>query len=87
MKKLHALTLTIGLLASTVIVPTASLAKSDDLPYLNEIKKMQPDVSTQELISSINELANNTGNTKEAVSEQIYKELKADEEQGKKRSK
>ena len=49
--------------------------------------KMQPDVSTQELISSINELANNTGNTKEAVSEQIYKELKADEEQGKKASK
>lgn len=46
---------------------------------------MQPDVSTQELISSINELANNTGNTKEAVSEQIYKELKADEEQGKKK--
>lgn len=84
MKKLHALTLTMGLLASTVIVPTASLAKSDDLPYLNKIKKMQPDVSTQELISSINELANNTGNTKEAVSEQIYKELKADEEQGKK---
>ena len=27
MKKLHALTLTMGLLASTVIVPTASLAK------------------------------------------------------------
>ena len=49
--------------------------------------KMQPDVSTQELISSINELANNTGNTKEAVSEQIYKELKADEEQGKKQVK
>ena len=42
MKKLHALTLTIGLLTSTVIVPTASLAKSDDLPYLNEIKKCSP---------------------------------------------
>ena len=41
-EKLHALTLTMGLLASTVIVPTASLAKSDDLPYLNEIKKCSP---------------------------------------------
>ncbi|MBY0596507.1 hypothetical protein [Bacillus bingmayongensis] len=84
MKKLHALALTMGLMTSAVVVPTATFAESDDLPYLNEIKKMQPDLSTSELISSINEMAKNTGNTKEAITKQIYKELKADEAQGKK---
>ena len=41
MKKLTALTLT----------------ASNELPYLNEIKKLQPDVSTEELISDIIEVA------------------------------
>ncbi|MGR5999243.1 YiiX/YebB-like N1pC/P60 family cysteine hydrolase [Bacillus cereus] len=82
MKKLTALTLTASILASAGLVPTSSFAASNELPYLNEIKKLQPDVSTEELISDIIEVAKNTGNTKEALAEQIYKELKANHEQG-----
>lgn len=84
MKKLHALALTMGLMISVAVVPTATSAENKNLPYLNEIKKMQPDLSTSEIISSINEMAKNTGNTNEAIAKQIFKELKADEEQGKK---
>ncbi|MBG9716009.1 YiiX/YebB-like N1pC/P60 family cysteine hydrolase [Bacillus cereus] len=82
MKKLTALTLTASILASAGLVPTSSFAASNELPYLNEIKKLQPDVSTEELLSSIIEVAKNTGNTKEALAEQIYKELKENHEQG-----
>ncbi|MDT3498707.1 hypothetical protein NLU03_31730 [Bacillus toyonensis] len=83
MKKIHALTLTIGLISSAMVVPTATFAGSEELPHLNEIKKMQPDLSTSELLSSIDEMAKNTGNTKDAIAKQIYKELKADEALGK----
>ena len=72
-EKLTALTLTASILASAGLVPTSSFAASNELPYLNEIKKLQPDVSTEELISDIIEVAKNTGNTKEALAEQIYK--------------
>ncbi|MBK5431785.1 hypothetical protein ACFVWC_17940 [Bacillus mycoides] len=82
MKKIHALTLTIGLITLAMAVPTATFAGSEELPHLSEIKKMQPDLSTSELLSSIDEMAKNTGNTKDAIAEQIYKELKADEALG-----
>ncbi|GAB0167975.1 YiiX/YebB-like N1pC/P60 family cysteine hydrolase [Lysinibacillus sp. CTST325] len=43
---------------------------------------MQPDVSVEELISEINVIAENTGDTTENVAKQIYDELKQNELQG-----
>ena len=68
MKKLTALTLTASILASAGLVPTSSFAASNELPYLNEIKKLQPDVSTEELISDIIEVAKKYGQYKRSFS-------------------
>lgn len=40
MKKLYALALSMGLMISVAVVPTATSAENTNLPYLNEIKKM-----------------------------------------------
>ncbi|MFD3449510.1 hypothetical protein ACFDTO_33565 [Microbacteriaceae bacterium 4G12] len=82
MKKLRTLVLTIGLMTSAAAVPTVTFAGSEEVPYLNEIKKLQPDVSTSELLSSIDAISKNTGSAKADVSKQILKELKADDAQG-----
>lgn len=79
----------LGLVMSSV--PTASFAKGVDRPhihervdrpYLNEILELQPDVSEEELLKDVTAIADNTGQTEESVLEQIYKELKADSDQG-----
>ncbi|UOY92418.1 hypothetical protein MUG87_18670 [Ectobacillus sp. JY-23] len=82
MKKLRALALTVGVVTSVAALPTSSLAASNNLPYINEIKKLQPGVSQAELISSINEIAKNTGNTKEQIAKQILQELKKNDAKG-----
>lgn len=79
----------LGLVMSSV--PSASFAKgvdrpiihgSVDQPYLNEVLELQPDVSAEELLQDVKSIAENTGQTEASVLEQIYKELKADSEQG-----
>lgn len=69
-KPFAALSVTAMLLFST------SFASANSYSYLDEILSLQPDVSSEEMMSSVREIAKNTGETEEQILEQIYKELK-----------
>lgn len=69
-----------GLITSSFLSVNV-FAESEELPYLNEVLKMQPDVTSEELLSDIDSIVKETGETKEAILEQIYKELKNDYDQ------
>ncbi|MCM3240297.1 hypothetical protein M3589_21755 [Heyndrickxia oleronia] len=64
-----------GLVVSSV---PSVFAASDDVPYLNDILQMQPDVTSDELLADVESIAKETGNSQEEILEQIYKELKND---------
>ncbi|MFB7140080.1 YiiX/YebB-like N1pC/P60 family cysteine hydrolase [Gottfriedia sp. NPDC056225] len=59
-----------------------SYANTNDLPYVNEILALQPDVTEKELLKDVESISKNTGDTKEAILEQLFNELKQDEAQG-----
>ncbi len=65
----------VGLVVSSV---PSVFAASDDIPYLNDILQMQPDVTSDELLADVESIAKETGNSQEEILEQIYKELKND---------
>lgn len=67
--------LAVGLVVSSV---PSVFAASDDVPYLNDILQMQPDVTSEELLADVESIAKETGNSQEEILEQIYKELKND---------
>ena len=67
--------LAVGLVVSSV---PSVFAASDDIPYLNDILQMQPDVTSDELLADVESIAKETGNSQEEILEQIYKELKND---------
>ncbi|MER2263049.1 MAG: hypothetical protein ABS934_13640 [Psychrobacillus sp.] len=77
-KPFAALSLSAMLLVSTSFTG----ASANSYSYLDEISSLQPDVSTEEMMASVQEIAKNTGETEEQILEQIYKELKTDQAQG-----
>ena len=77
-KPFAALSLSALLLVSTSFTNASANSNS----YLDEISTLQPDVSTEEMMSSVKEIAKNTGETEQQILEQIYKELKNDQAQG-----
>lgn len=78
-KQLLSTILAVGLLSSSV---PSVFAAEKDMPYVNDILQMQPELSSSELLSNVNAIAKNTGDTKEAVLKQIHRELKEDIAQG-----
>ncbi|WP_147196706.1 YiiX/YebB-like N1pC/P60 family cysteine hydrolase [Rummeliibacillus stabekisii] len=64
----------------------ASAAETDN-SYFDKVLSMQPDVTSEELLSSVNEISINTGESKDAIFEKIYQELKSDQDKGIKESK
>ncbi|MHC0036355.1 YiiX/YebB-like N1pC/P60 family cysteine hydrolase [Pseudoneobacillus sp. C159] len=82
-----------GVLALGLMVAAApnAFAKGDvefrykpipQLPYLSEVLEMQPDVTEEELMVDVRALAENMGETEEAVLEMIYNEMNANHEAG-----
>ncbi|MCM3731901.1 hypothetical protein M3196_09510 [Fictibacillus nanhaiensis] len=63
-------------------VPNA-FAQNHHSSYTDKILQMQPDLTEEELLSSVQTIAINTGDTEEALLKQIYKELKNDQEKAK----
>jgi uncharacterized protein YycO len=69
--------------ASLVLsITPISYANTNNLPYVNEILALQPNVSEKELLKDVESISKNTGDTQEAILEQLFKELKQDESQG-----
>jgi uncharacterized protein YycO len=70
--------------ASLVIsfAPSSFAATYNDLPYVNEILQMQPEITSKELLKDVKSITKNTGDSQEAILEQLYKELKQDKEKG-----
>ncbi|QUG43131.1 hypothetical protein KD050_07830 [Psychrobacillus sp. INOP01] len=66
---------------------TFTSASENSSSYLYDILILQPDVTSQELLSSIQEVSNNTGESENQILEHIYKELKENQEQGLRESK
>ncbi|KZE63812.1 hypothetical protein AWM68_11900 [Fictibacillus phosphorivorans] len=81
MKK-HLLCSVLAFCLAAFSVPSA-FAQNHTISYKDEILQMQPDLTSQELLSTVRSIAKNTGDTEEALLKQIYKELKNDETKGK----
>jgi uncharacterized protein YycO len=81
-----------GILALGLVISTAPSAfakgdgefkfKGEQVPYLNEIVELQPDVSADDLLVDVEALAENMGVSKEEILEQMYNELKENDEAG-----
>ncbi|MDW0108892.1 hypothetical protein [Sporosarcina aquimarina] len=83
-KTILALSLTTTMLFSSAASVSANSSLTSTTTGLNEISKLQPDISKQELLSDVRTIAANTGQSEQSILEQIYTELKNNEEQGKK---
>ncbi|QKE73085.1 hypothetical protein HPK19_09830 [Arthrobacter citreus] len=59
-----------------------SYANTNDLPYVNEILALQPNVTEKELLKDVESISKNSGDTKEAILEQLFNELQQDKSQG-----
>ncbi|MEH7349877.1 hypothetical protein [Gottfriedia acidiceleris] len=68
--------------ASLVLSATPISYANTDLPYVKEILVLQPDVTEKELLKDVESISKNTGDTQEAILEQLFNELKQDEAQG-----
>ncbi|KQL39493.1 hypothetical protein AN960_11135 [Bacillus sp. FJAT-25509] len=69
--------------ASLVLTATPiSYANTNDLPYVNEILEMQPNVTEKELLNDVKSITKKTGDKKEVILEQLFNELKQNEAQG-----
>ncbi|MQR94081.1 hypothetical protein [Fictibacillus phosphorivorans] len=81
MKK-HLVTSVLAFCLAAFSVPSAFA--QDHISYKKEILRMQPDLTSAELLSSVRSIAKNTGNTEDALLQQIYEELKHDQSKSKK---
>jgi uncharacterized protein YycO len=79
MKK-HVVSSVLAFCLAAFSVPSAFAL--NDTSYVDEILQMQPDLTSEELLSSVQTIAKNTGDTEEALVKQIYKELKNDQSKG-----
>lgn len=62
---------------------SASSSLTDASTVLSEILKLQPDISKLELLQDVRAIAANTGQSEQSVLDQIYTELKNNDEKGK----
>ncbi|MGG0643110.1 YiiX/YebB-like N1pC/P60 family cysteine hydrolase [Sporosarcina gallistercoris] len=62
---------------------SASSSLTDASTGLSEILKLQPDISKLELLQDVRAIAANTGQSEQSVLDQIYTELKNNDEKGK----
>ncbi|OOE14829.1 hypothetical protein [Fictibacillus arsenicus] len=74
----HVVSTVLAFCLAAFSVPSA-FAQNHNLTYADEILQMQPDLTNEELLSSVRSIAKNTGDTEEALFKQIYKELKNDQ--------
>ncbi|XRG79681.1 hypothetical protein V5E38_05000 [Rossellomorea sp. GAMAL-10_SWC] len=80
MKKLIGVSI---LSASLILSATPiSYASTNDLPYVKEILVLQPNVSEKELLKDVESISKNTGDTSEAILEQLFNEIKQHDDQG-----
>ncbi|WP_432354385.1 YiiX/YebB-like N1pC/P60 family cysteine hydrolase [Sporosarcina sp. A2] len=76
-KTILALTLTTTMLFSQAGIVSANSG-------VDEILKLQPDISEQELLQDVRMIASNTGQSEQSILDQIYTELKNDQKKGNK---
>ncbi|WP_110113500.1 YiiX/YebB-like N1pC/P60 family cysteine hydrolase [Bacillus sp. CGMCC 1.16541] len=71
--------------AASLLVGSASFASAAEkqTPYLNEILELQPDLTSEELLSSLETYSQNTGISTEKLLKDVYKELQKDKKQAK----
>lgn len=69
-------------LASTVLFSNAAIMNATSI--VDDILKLQPDVTKQELLDGVQKVSFNTGESEQVILEQMYMELKEDQEQGNK---
>ncbi|MBM7702435.1 YiiX/YebB-like N1pC/P60 family cysteine hydrolase [Metabacillus iocasae] len=73
--------------AASLLLGSASFASAstseDSVPYLKEILELQPDVTSEELLSSIETYSQNTGIPTKKLLKEVYKELENDKNQAK----
>lgn len=76
-------------LTSMLVFGTTSIASAaeKDHSYLDDIILMEPDLTSDELLSSVKEISKDEGISKEKVLEQIYQEIKADQDKARKEHK
>ncbi|KMY28992.1 hypothetical protein ACZ11_17845 [Lysinibacillus xylanilyticus] len=74
-KTILALSLTTAMLFSQASITNAE-------SYVDDILKLQPDISEEELLQDVQMIASNTGQSEQVILEQIYTELKEDEAKG-----
>ncbi|MFJ5565965.1 YiiX/YebB-like N1pC/P60 family cysteine hydrolase [Lysinibacillus xylanilyticus] len=67
-------------LTTTMLFSQASITNAES--YVDDILKLQPDVSKEELLQDVQMIASNTGQSEQVILEQIYTELKEDEAKG-----
>ncbi|MBD7909237.1 YiiX/YebB-like N1pC/P60 family cysteine hydrolase [Sporosarcina gallistercoris] len=82
-KTIIALSLSTTLLFGQASSVSAISGLTNGSTDLHEILKLQPDISKRELLKDVREIAANTGQSEESVLEQIYTELKNNDEKGK----
>lgn len=78
-KTISTMALAMGILFVSNSVVNAEEMKND---YFDEILSMQPDVTSEELLSSVSEISVNTGESKEIILEKLYQELKNNQDKG-----
>lgn len=81
-KTILALSLTTTMLFSSAGSVSANSSLTSTNTGLSGILKLQPDISKQELLSDVQTIAANTGQSEQSVIDQIYTELKNDEAKG-----
>lgn len=74
---------TILALSLTTTMLFSQAGSADASSSLNEILKLQPDISKRELLQDVRIIASNTGQSEQSIIEQIYTELKNDQKKGK----
>lgn len=67
-------------LASTMLFSNAGITNADST--VDDILKLQPDITKQELLEGVQKVSSSTGESEQAILDQMYSELKADQEQG-----
>lgn len=80
MKK-HLVTSVLAFCLTAFSVPSAFA--QDQISYKDEILSMQPDLTSAELLSSVQAIAKNTGDSEDALLKRIYEELKHDQTKSK----
>jgi uncharacterized protein YycO len=71
--------LSFALLASTFLLPLSNVGATS---IVDDVLMLQPDVMQDELLADVGSVVSNTGMTEEEVLQQIYNELKHNQEKG-----